>query len=707
MGIPHFYKWLRNKGYREVLRRNVPKYVSSFSLDANGIIHQCAQLVYAYGDTGDFRSKEARKKLISQADPRMLEAEFYNVVSTKLHEIITQVNPQEILVIAIDGVAPQAKISQQRQRRFKTAMETKDVPVFDSNSITPGTDFMIRLDNYIRRWLISNQATLPAKVIYSSHMVPGEGEHKIIDLMRSGEISGDGSHVLYGMDADLIMLSLIAPIDRIFLMREDINDVIDIDSLKAALNEELKLPTAVNDFVVMSFTIGNDFLPHMPTLEDLDKGLHTLMNVYLETGRSLTTEDDLDWEGLQIFLNNVSKLEPSLLEEESSRDVKYPSRMLAVATQRTEKIEQGDVMTIGAKITFKNVLNYGVFRGAWYQNELLPKDTTSLSLIQALSPKTYGVTLDKVITMCQYYLKGLAWIYNYYTKGTAAISSDYVYRYNHTPLLTDIAGVLNQIKRVDGYMAQPNQVVLNPVHQLLSVLPLKSKSLLPKEVQHLMSKDSPISDMYPETAITEMDGKNADWQGLVIIPFVDPMRVIEAVNTQTMFTPERAQVYTQGFNIVMIRDPEAVEINAKQKGLRDFLDREKAKMGRGRGRGGYNRDNNRNNTGRGRGRGGYNRDNRDRDNRDRDNRDNRNTGGRGNNRNNTRDNRNTSRGRDNIPPSTGVFPTNMPSPTGVFPTNMPSPTGGFPSNMPPPTGGFPTNMPSTKTPVWKNPSNIF
>ncbi len=294
MGVSFFYRWLRDKGYRGVLRRNVPRYVSSFSLDANGIIHQCAQLVYAYGEHEDPR----RRKLIEKADPRMLEAEFYNAVSSKLQEILTQVQPQEIFVIAIDGVAPQAKISQQRQRRFRSALEREGKVVFDSNAISPGTDFMIRLDNYLQRWIISYQATLPPKVIYSSHMVPGEGEHKIIDLMRSGDISGEGSHVLYGMDADLIMLSLIAPVNRISLMREDIRDVIDIDTLKEALQQELKLPSAVSDFVVMVFTIGNDFLPHMPSMEDLNESIATLIDVYKQTGVSLTTETDLDWVGL-------------------------------------------------------------------------------------------------------------------------------------------------------------------------------------------------------------------------------------------------------------------------------------------------------------------------------------------------------------------------------------------------------------------------
>ena len=583
MGVPHFYRWLRDKGYKGVLRRNVPRYVSSFSLDANGIIHQCAQLVYAYGEHEDPR----RQRLIAKADPRMLEAEFYNAVSTKLQEIVSQVRPQEILVIAIDGVAPMGKITQQRQRRFRSAMESKEDAVFDSNAITPGTDFMIRLDNFLQRWIISYQATLPPKVIYSSHMVPGEGEHKIMDLMRSGDISGEGAHVLYGMDADLIMLSLIAPVEHISLMREDIRDVVDIDTLKLALREELGLPTAIQDFVVMVFTIGNDFLPHMPALENMTEAIATLTDVYKKTGVSLTTDDDLYWPGLSQYLVALAQEEPRLLQAESIRDVKFPSRMLQAASKRTEKIEEGGIMIIGQKITFETIFDYNIFRGAWYQNALVPKGQ-EINIVKQLIPGyNFGVTMDKVVGMCHRYLIGMAWVYSYYTKGTIAINADFVYRYHHTPLLSDLSSVLSQIGSVEGYLAHPNQVVLNPIHQLLSVLPLKSKNLLPKEVTHLMTKDSPIADLYPLDAVIERDGKNREWQGIVLISFVDPARVIIAVNTTTMFSAERAQLYGQGNNVVIVRDPELAELDRQRKGFRQFLDQEKQKRGgRGRGRGG-------------------------------------------------------------------------------------------------------------------------
>ena len=583
MGIPHYYRMIRDHPkYRGVLRKNVPRYVSSFSVEMNALVHETAQQVYAYGEGTNL----ARQKLIAGADPRILEAELYNAISVLLQTILAQVQPTEILGLFFDGPAPQAKINQQRQRRFRNAMGRSEVPIFDSNSITPGTDFMIRLDNFIQRWLVTYQHTLPPKVIYSSHLVPGEGEHKIMDMMRSGEITGEGAHVLYGMDADLIMLSMIAPLEHIHLMRQDISDVIDIDSLKLAIQEELVLPTAIQDYVVMLFTIGNDFLPHSPTLENMEEAIKTLIEVYKATGRSLTSGNELDFQGLAIYLTNLAKEEPRLLEGEAVRDVKYPSRMLGVATTRTERIS--DVtpgMIANKKVTFETKFDFPTFRGAWYQNALTPKGDTSV--LQKILPEyNFGVTMDKVVDMCQQYLTGMAWIYAYYTQGTAAINNNFVYRYHHTPLFIDLASVLSQTKVIEGYLAEADQLVMNPIHQLLAVLPLPSKDLLPREVSHLMSKDSPIADYYPAEAIIEMDAKNADWQGVVLISFVDPLRIIEAVNSTTMFSLERAQLYSQASNIVMIRDPEMAALDAQKKHLKQFLgDLRPQGRGQGRGRG--------------------------------------------------------------------------------------------------------------------------
>src|SRR5579872_5750244 len=111
MAIPKFYgQWLRARRLRGVLRKGLPPQIASFCLDLNGLIHACAQVVYAYGNGFD----PERARLLQTANPAIIEVEFHNYLGMMLSQLLTQVQPQKELVLAVDGVAPRAKIQQQR-----------------------------------------------------------------------------------------------------------------------------------------------------------------------------------------------------------------------------------------------------------------------------------------------------------------------------------------------------------------------------------------------------------------------------------------------------------------------------------------------------------------------------------------------------------------------------------------------------------------
>lgn len=117
-----------------------------------------------------------------------------------LDRIVTQiVKPKVSVYMAIDGVAPRAKMNQQRSRRFRSAKDlaeaTKDKRIFpadaadpysgafDSNCITPGTEFLLRISECIRYFIRKKIKEDPLwknlSVIFSGPEVPGEGEHKV------------------------------------------------------------------------------------------------------------------------------------------------------------------------------------------------------------------------------------------------------------------------------------------------------------------------------------------------------------------------------------------------------------------------------------------------------------------------------------------------------------------------------------------------
>ncbi|KAF9493337.1 hypothetical protein BDN71DRAFT_1107497 [Pleurotus eryngii] len=146
--------------------------------------------------------------------------------------------------MAVDGVAPRAKMNQQRSRRFRTAKEAKEVrekaegkgeklpdeKAFDSNCITPGTPFMTRLSAqlkyFINKKISEDSSWRDIEVVLSGHEVPGEGEHKIMEYIRLSRAQLDYNpnvrHCLYGLDADLIMLGLASHDPHFCLLREEV-----------------------------------------------------------------------------------------------------------------------------------------------------------------------------------------------------------------------------------------------------------------------------------------------------------------------------------------------------------------------------------------------------------------------------------------------------------------------------------------------------
>lgn len=225
MGVPALFRWLSKK-YPKIISpvieerpqeidngdgttTSVPidaskpnpngEELDNLYLDMNGIVHPCSH-------------PEDRP-------PPATEEEMMIAVFEYTERVVNMVRPRKLLMIAVDGVAPRAKMNQQRSRRFRSAQEAADKDkqtaevhammkasgkldedeadgqaeapqkTWDSNSITPGTPFMDMLAASLRYWVSYKSSTDASwanlKIIISDATVPGEGEHKIMNFVRS------------------------------------------------------------------------------------------------------------------------------------------------------------------------------------------------------------------------------------------------------------------------------------------------------------------------------------------------------------------------------------------------------------------------------------------------------------------------------------------------------------------------------------------
>ena len=375
MGVPAFFRWLTLRypkivieareelelgfNLNEIIMNNIgidermPS-IDNLYFDMNGIIHPCAHP----------EDRDAPSSL----------AEMFNSIFDYCDKLIRIIKPKKLIYMAIDGVAPRAKMNQQRSRRFRAAMDAqqkerisskikdewrnKGLPSdflnskneekfkFDSNCITPGTEFLdqcsIAVRTYIKSRLNNDPLWKDLNVIFSDASVPGEGEHKILDFIRTqrtyDSYDPNTYHCIYGADADLIMLSLIMHEPHFCVIRESLNDKyylvcqhcgrhghgseecdsvtgkfnrskatkdeiadynrekineIEFSLLKVGiLREYLELEfkelielgydfeRIIDDFVFLCFLVGNDFLPNLPSLKIREGAIDALIYLY-------------------------------------------------------------------------------------------------------------------------------------------------------------------------------------------------------------------------------------------------------------------------------------------------------------------------------------------------------------------------------------------------------------------------------------------
>ena len=538
MGVPKLVSsFIKRLPFPNVVLNRIPDNISTLSIDMNGILHSCAQFCYAYTSEATVQ----RKEYVLKTPPEVLEKEYHILVTNKISEIISHIHPSEALILAVDGVCPLAKIKQQRQRRYRAAMERVGDNVFDSNSITTGTSFMSRLDTYLTKWITTNQLYLPPLVIYSNHRVKGEGEHKIMDIFRDREDlqRSTKSHAIYGLDADLILLSMIAPIRNAYLVREDVTDVINIEALKNALWSMMnRSKTAVLDFsVIMSF-VGNDFLPAVVSTSDMSSALKTLMDAYRKVNKPLVTNNTLNWENLSLYLAEVASREPKMFNDLSYNLSYYPLQIVKD--------------NVDMSVHSRHQVNMDALKLQWYNHILSPPSTSDVSVFQKLlnDESPFGMNENNFNDMITNYLIGVAWVLKYYTKGPREINMSWYYPYSHAPLFSELAESVGQMNQ-SFYDDLDDDTPFDIPHQLLSVLPPKSLALIPSMLQVYVTDDfSFIRDLFPDTFTVDMQGSK---HGNSLVPFIDSLRIIEAVHNISFNDAQRKYYFEQGKDLVIVR----------------------------------------------------------------------------------------------------------------------------------------------------------
>lgn len=566
MGVPGFFSWLlKNYQKNKIISYQIDGDVDILYIDANCAFHpQCFKVL------GHYKNSLSLEKLENKMIKRIINFLIY---------LIGFVNPKKEVYIAVDGVAPMAKINQQRKRRYKTVIDNVQrneinskydkevIDVWNNTTITPGTSFMEKLHQKLVQFIKSNELELNIKYTYSSYHTIGEGEHKILQDIRSKvHDNKDDIYVIYGLDADLFFLSMGSQKNNIYLLREELfskskvhnedddfmfnilTDVtedlnyVSVDETKDCINshfhkvirDKLEDPhkelndNYINDFIILCFLLGNDFLPNIPSLNIKHNGLNFIINIYvsihIQTNEFLLVNKEINYK----FFTSLIK-EISMFEENYFLKI-YPKYQEANLKRKCSSNDPYDI-EIWKIDNLKNI-----------DTSDQPKNVGQCDPLEWKYDyyyyyfKTSNNHSQHVNDVCHQYLKGIIWTIHYYFD--KCISYEWQYPYFCAPFISDFHHYLvpnknnqtinNDINKVKVF--QKDTLVITPLVQLLAVIPPQYNKILPyKYIKLMESQNSPILDYFPTHVKLDYLYKDVLYKCMPFIPNVNMEEFCQAV----------------------------------------------------------------------------------------------------------------------------------------------------------------------------------
>lgn len=595
MGIPSYFSNIV-KRHKNVIKKlsGLPQ-VHNLYLDTNGLIYDAVRVV---GTNRGMSDDEYEARLIQ-------------TVCEKINEYVAMFRPSNKVFIAFDGVAPVAKLNQQRERRYKswfTSVVEQTItrknalldPVavgvaagqkaWNTSAITPGTRFMTKLNTQMRDYCAEKMRVNGTTVlyIYTGSDIPGEGEHKIFEYIRDNAgYHKDTTTLIYGLDADLIMLCLnhLHVSDKIYLYRDTPEFIqsldstlstneqyyLDIPEFACSLESVMRETTAdsregsagayisdakteakeaagvaamatatkapritpqviatIDDYIVMAFMLGNDFMPHFPSLNLRTNGMTVLLQTYANMFRKskeyLVTRATADgrptivWKTMRAFIALLAETEHNrFMNEHKTRDRQEKQRfggggggakMATGGLRHSAEAEADAVRPIVPSVDIRELTKIACdrvvqmvgnlecchsltefmtipiqeraveryidpFRENWeyrYYDALFGIDIYA-------KERERGRGVDRLQMICVNYIEGLEWTMRYYSTG--CVDWRWTYKYPYAPLLVDL---MRYIPHLDTALFPGGTPVKNPVRdlvQLCYVLPMSGHGLLP------------------------------------------------------------------------------------------------------------------------------------------------------------------------------------------------------------------------------------
>lgn len=574
MGVPGFFAWILKNYKKTNMITNITNTnelkdnVSNLFIDTNCLIHpQCFSIL---AENKDLKNIER------------LENKMINQVIKYLSEIIEVVNPSALIYIAIDGVAPMAKIKHQRTRRFKSVRDNEikndirrkhKVPeehLWSNACITPGTIFMEKLNKAIINYInfSKTKENKNRTVLFSSSNTPAEGEHKVLQYIRNNPPKDTDNSVIYGLDADLLFLSLSTHNKNIYLIRESQElgkeaemsvdqqskfNYVSIDILRECIINEMIYRIAdegddkmeekikslhkrfINDFTFVCFLLGNDFVPNIVSLnlkaasKKIDNGLDIIIEKYSEIFKEINknpakefqflinNDCSIGFQFLRKFCKELADHETDFLKQIASNKRFFPQPQELLSECELELFRLDNIC-----FKVKDPIQLGTSKDKErYYKHYFDIDLPSPDINQ----------------MCKEYIYGLYWINNYYMKD--CIDWTWCFPHHHGLFISDLSNYLesSNLEEFNKIFIKPssnNYNKVKPFEQLMMVLPKQLSYMLPIQLKKIMQTDETIKKFSPMIFDQDMLYKTKLWQAIPNVEMIPLEYIQELVSKVTL-----------------------------------------------------------------------------------------------------------------------------------------------------------------------------
>lgn len=496
MGIPSYFKKL-TKSVKGILVSTPSVAVSTLLFDFNCIVYGCL--------------RGPKMPVYTRETEETWEKCLFEEICRELLTIWRTVGSPRSVFIAVDGVVPMAKIKQQRMRRFKSVwMAEKELEMgvrkpgeerWDTNAITPGSAFMERLATQLKKLADEKKWSL------STAAEPGEGEHKVMAWLRAGFLE-PGSIVIYGLDADLILLTALAGETYLdtrrnpcFLMREtgefgavatNPYTFLCVKTLCEALKPGgMGMLPFLHNYIALMSLLGNDFLPHGMILTIRSGGHDRILKILRNAKRLFVDEEGtLQIDVFQELFSELAATEEVDFLEAIQR--KQKTRAMPPRTD-TERLMQ-PVQNLPLQWAVERQFMEG-------------------SQLSSVWRETYSehAPAESVVE----YKRGMQWIVDYYMG--KEVDRTWYYPWHLPPLWSMLVAAPGAVPRTSS------RLVLQPQEQLAIVLPMESWHLIRDPKLKRLPELQP--QMWPSRFGFMSIGKTMMWECEADIPILGPGRL--------------------------------------------------------------------------------------------------------------------------------------------------------------------------------------